>query len=94
MKEVFNGIVQKKLLNPGSRSEQASVVLHTNDGKDLSIRINGHNPFSDPELDNLVGQRVSIQGTLYNNAVFAEKMEDISIEPYCKMPPPPPGFKP
>lgn len=60
----LNGIVSKKTVAAGSKSEREAVVIETSDGEFL-LRRAGGNPFSDPELDALVGQELRCSGTLH-----------------------------
>lgn len=57
MSEVREGLVQKKRLWSGTKSEHDGVVLVTEDGE-YKLRRQGGNPFHDEALDPLVGQRI------------------------------------
>jgi hypothetical protein len=57
----FSGMVIRKRINPGSKSEHDAVVLVTDAGE-LKLRRQGGNPFADPELERLVGQRIHCDG--------------------------------
>jgi hypothetical protein len=58
---IFNGTVIKKLFARGSKSEHEAVCLVTDHGE-FVLRRRGGNPFSDPELDKLVGKQISCEG--------------------------------
>jgi hypothetical protein len=60
------GLVIKQLVNEGSKSEHNAVCLQT-DAKLFKITRKGGNPFVDPQLDNLVGKRISCEATFLKN---------------------------
>jgi hypothetical protein len=57
----FIGSVTKKAFGTGSKSEHNAVFLETEAGE-FVLRRQGGNPFSDVELDNLVGKTISCRG--------------------------------
>jgi hypothetical protein len=57
----FTGTVIKKLFGRGSKSEHEAVYLVTDRGEYV-LRRRGGNPFSDPELDKLVGKQIRCEG--------------------------------
>ena len=57
----FTGDVIKKPFGTGSKSEREAVCLVTDAGEYV-LRRQGGNAFSDPELDKLVGKRISCEG--------------------------------
>jgi hypothetical protein len=63
MKQLYEGLVVRKRVAEGSKSERDAVVLRT-DERDLVLRRQGGNAFSDPALDALVGRRIRGQGRL------------------------------
>jgi hypothetical protein len=58
---IFKGTVIKKLFARGSKSEHEAVCLVTDQGEYV-MRRQGGNPFSDPELDKLVGKWIHCEG--------------------------------
>lgn len=54
----FEGVVIRKFVATGSKSERRAVVLRTDDDKELVLRREGGNAFRDPVLDELVGHRI------------------------------------
>jgi len=58
---VLEGRVIRKRINVGSKSEHQATVLVTSDGE-FKLRRQGGHPFSDPEVDSLVGKRVRGEG--------------------------------
>ena len=61
MSKRFVGEVIRKPYAAGSKSEHEAVLLVTGSGEYRLRRVGG-NPFSDPELNKLVGHRISCQG--------------------------------
>jgi hypothetical protein len=61
----FVGKVTKKPFGTGSKSEHDAVYLETKDGS-FGLRRQGGNPFSDPQLDRLVGKTIRCQGEIAN----------------------------
>jgi hypothetical protein len=59
--EEFVGKVAKRLFGAGSKSEHLAVYIETPDGN-FVLRRPGGNPFSDPELEELVGKRIRCRG--------------------------------
>lgn len=59
----LSGAVTKHLASAGSKSERQGVFLETNQGTYV-LRRQGGNPFSDPELNELVGKRIHCKGIL------------------------------
>ena len=58
------GRVTRRLVAPGSKSEREAVVLDTG-GDQYVLRRKGGNPFSDPQLDELVGKNVRAIGEVH-----------------------------
>lgn len=56
----YVGTVSKRKFGAGSKSEHDAVYLDTDTGS-FVLRRQGGNPFSDPELDALVGKRIRCQ---------------------------------
>lgn len=64
-----SGLVARRLVAKGSKSEHNAVVLVTQDGEYLLRRAQG-NPFVDEVLESLVGRRVTCQGVMLAGSVF------------------------
>jgi hypothetical protein len=75
MTEEVEGIVRRKPVAPGSKSEHDAVVLVTGDDE-LLLRRSGGNPFADPELDALVGRRLRCRGTLHGSTLILEEWDE------------------
>jgi hypothetical protein len=69
----MQGVVQRELVGAGTKSERVAVVLRTPEGTFI-LRRAGGNAFSDPALDELVGQRMVARGERVgpNTFVLAE----------------------
>lgn len=59
----LKGKVIKEVVGKGSKSEHAAVLLDTGDKKYVLRRLGG-NPFSDPDLDDLVGKTITVEGNV------------------------------
>lgn len=59
----LTGTVIEKEFGTGSKSEHRGIYLQTDEG-DYQLRRVGGNPFSDPELKKLVGEKVRATGML------------------------------
>jgi hypothetical protein len=57
----FAGKVTKRPFGSGSKSEHEAVYLETKDTS-FVLRRQGGNPFSDPQLDRLVGKTIRCRG--------------------------------
>lgn len=56
----FVGKVTKQLFGAGSKSEHDAIMLETNEGAFVLRRMGG-NPFSDPQVDQLLGKTIRCQ---------------------------------
>lgn len=65
----FRGTVVRRQYGAGSKSEHDAVMLVTDDGAYRLRRVGG-NPFQDPALDQLVGQKIVCEGTLHQSTVL------------------------
>ena len=66
----LTGTVIEKPFGTGTKSEHTAVFLQTDDG-DYQLRRLGGNPFSDPELKKLVGEKVIATGRLAQSLFVA-----------------------
>jgi hypothetical protein len=64
--ERLRGTVTRRIVRKGTASAHEAVVLHTDEGEELILQRISGNPFSDPETNKLVGQRVTIEGYRLN----------------------------
>jgi hypothetical protein len=70
----LKGKVVRRPFGQGSKSAHDAVMLTTVDGT-YRLRRAGGNPFSDPELDKLVGQDIVAQGMLHEGTVIMQSWE-------------------
>ena len=73
---VLEGDVIRKRVNVGSKSQHQAAMLVTADGK-FKLRIQGGHPFSDPEVDALVGKRIRGEGFVSAGQFIMERYEVI-----------------
>ena len=59
----LKGKVIKEVVGKGSKSERAAVVLDTGKQKYVLRRMGG-NPYTDPDLDKLVGKNIEVEGNV------------------------------
>jgi hypothetical protein len=74
-KKTFTGKVVARTTGTGSKSEHEAVMLETSN-KDYVLRIKGGNPFSNPQLDKLVGKTIKATGELADYVLFLEDWEE------------------
>lgn len=96
-KETFTGVVKRKRIAIGSKSEHDAIVLDTGNGPALKIRVKGNNAFNDLQLEQFVGKRVRIEGVAGSGiaGILVEKLSDIKVEDpgikiICRLPRRPP----
>lgn len=65
----FTGRVVKEVFGKGSKSEHDAVMIETSTGKYI-LRRKGGNPFSDHELDRLIGKRIRGNGVLTGSTLI------------------------
>jgi hypothetical protein len=72
----LSGQVIKREFGKGSKSEHDAIVLDT--GKEQYVlRRRGGNPFSDPELEKLVGKKIRCHGELVGYTFFLTQWEEV-----------------
>ena len=72
--DVVEGEVVRRLVGAGSKSEREAIMLDTPEGSYLLRRRQG-NPFADPVLDQLVGQRLRLVGTVLDTTFVIDRWE-------------------
>lgn len=65
--ERLHGAVTRQRVRQGTAGAHEAVVLHTDGGETLILQRISGNPFSDPETNDLVGQRVTVEGYRLRN---------------------------
>lgn len=70
------GLVQRKRVAVGSKSEHDAIVLKTSRGE-WTLRRVGGNPFSDPELNRLVGLVIECEGAQHQQYFIMSKWNEV-----------------
>ncbi|MCX6271442.1 MAG: hypothetical protein NTU44_09535 [Bacteroidetes bacterium] len=65
----FTGKILRKPFAPGSKSEHLAFILETASG-DLVLRRQGANPFDNSWLNDYVGKKAEVTGTLQDYVLF------------------------
>jgi hypothetical protein len=88
--EKFTGLIREQMVNVGSKSEHRALVLHTDSGAALRLRLAGTQPFEIPqELKKFVGQRVTLEGQrTASGQVIVSDAAGITVLPTICRPPP------
>ena len=73
----IEGLVLRKRINVGSKSEHEATVIATRDGE-FKLRRQGGHPFSDPEVQALAGQRIRARGFMAAGQFLMESYEIVS----------------
>ena len=66
----LEGLVVRKRVSIGSKSEHDAILLVTPDGQEYKLRRQEGNPFRDPELDALEGKRIECEGIVRDGLVI------------------------
>jgi hypothetical protein len=72
----FAGIVQRRRLSAGSKSEHEGLVLVTSSAE-YALRRQGGNPFWDEELAPLEGKRIQCDGLVRGNQLIMTRWKVI-----------------
>lgn len=72
----LNGKVVKKKFGQGSKTEHDAVCLETDSGS-FVLRRKGGNPFNDPELNKLIGEKISAVGIISNYSFMVSDLKKI-----------------
>ena len=67
--EKFTGLVQRRVVAKGSKSERQAITLVTPE-RELILRRRGGNAFEDAALDDLVGKRVAFDGVAHGTTLI------------------------
>jgi hypothetical protein len=65
----FRGLVTRRRVARGSKSERTAVVLRTPE-RNFVLRRQGGHPFRDPRLEALVGKTVECDGFLHGSVLI------------------------
>ena len=66
------GTVRRDVYAPGSKSEHVAVLLDADDGRTWVLRRPGANPYDDPELAELDGATVDVEGRTHRDVLLVE----------------------
>ena len=66
----WTGILERRLLAAGSKSERQGLVLRLDGGQVLPVRRLGANAFQDEVLEGLVGRRLEVQARQLESGVL------------------------
>ena len=69
------GWVSRETYAAGSKSEHRGLILTTDEGSRYLLRRLGGPAYADPELDALVGHRVSVTGRIHRDVFLLERSE-------------------
>jgi hypothetical protein len=73
----LNGKVTKKKFAKGSKSEHNAIYFETDSGSYI-LRRRGGNPFNDPELQKLIGEKICATGIISNFSFIASNLKKIN----------------
>ena len=73
----IEGLVFRRRINIGSKSEHDATVIATKDGE-FKLRRQGGHPFSDPEVQALAGKRIRARGFMAAGQFLMENYEIVS----------------
>ncbi len=73
------GRVTKQMFGDGTKSKHLAVMLDTGEMRYI-LRRQGGNPFSDPELDKLVGKTIRGTGTLTGYTFILSDWSEVNSE--------------
>ena len=73
----LTGQVVQKGFAQGSKSEHEGIYLETDSGA-YQLRRLGGNPFSDPELQKLVGTKITATGVITQSLFLANSVKKVS----------------
>ena len=79
----ISGRVIKELFGKGSKSEHHAVMLDTGEARYV-LRRQGGNPFSDPELDKLVGKTICGTGNVTGYTFILSNWSEVRGEAKSK----------
>jgi hypothetical protein len=70
------GRIERKRVAEGSKSERDAIVLVT-PSRELVLRRMGGNPFSDPDLEQLVGKTIRAEGFEHAGALIMTDWSEV-----------------
>jgi hypothetical protein len=72
----LEGLVVRKRINIGSKSEHDATMLATKDGE-FKLRRQGGHPFSDPDVEALVGKRIRARGFVSARQFIMQSWDEV-----------------
>ncbi len=80
--KTYTGIIEKKVVGVGSKSEHLATVLTVSPTQSYRMRILGGNSFHEPAFDPFVGKRASVRGELlHGHTLQIADLGKINIKP-------------
>ena len=76
----LEGIVERRRVARGSKSDHVAVVVRTDTGV-FTLRRRGGHAFRDPALERLVGRRMKGEGSVHGTTFIADRIEAIADRP-------------
>lgn len=76
--QTFQGIVVRKKIGKGSKSERVANLLMTDCGKEWVLRQQGKSALQDPELDALEGKAIKATGNVHSYVLVISQFEEIA----------------
>lgn len=70
---VVSGVVERALLDRGSKSERPGIVLHADDGQRYTLRLGDEPSFGPSAFDDLVGQAITAEGVAIDQTLIVAK---------------------
>lgn len=68
--KTWTGVIERRLLAAGSKSERQGLVLRLDGGQVLPVRRLGGHDFRDEVLEGLLGQRLTVQARQLDSGVL------------------------
>lgn len=73
IEKTLKGTVIKQSYALGSKSEHNAVCIQDTDGRSYRLRLLGGEPFSDPQIEKLVGKSISARGQIVHGNTMIVK---------------------
>lgn len=74
--DTVTGKVVKKLFAKGSKSEHDAICIENEQGI-YKLKRMGGNPFNDPELEKLIGKKVTATGVIDDHQFIATEIKEV-----------------
>ncbi|MET0209005.1 MAG: hypothetical protein ABW220_08170 [Burkholderiaceae bacterium] len=80
--ECLRGRLVCDRVDAGSKSDRIALLLVLKDGRRITLRRTGVNPFRDPELEGLEGQSLIVEGEM-RNSYFLVRQFTVGADDRC-----------